>query len=335
MADDETRHDFSRTSFSIEARVSLDPHPGSIGGDVGGTVDVAIPYEPSGRFYVWLEAISYSSGGGKNIIVVEWKEGGSVSADAGPLGTRFQFRFAVPASLPESGPDCKWLLKVHAQDPDASWTFEIPVRSNAMPRRSLSLELVPDTGKEGAQPLSPELVYRLPDPEALLLVQPVPRDKQLPAAAFGCGLLAAAWYFSSIWVGLFGAFFLAAWTWWMGDSERVRIGREGITYRHFLFGRQYWLRTIRSAEVARVDITVSAPAPALIEPSDLSSADYTVVLVERSGRSAFLVSRIMDSRQAHALKRIFESRLGGEPARGTNGSQSLEDLISLGPLRMQ
>ena len=47
--------------------VTLDPFPGSIGGHVGGTVDLAVPFDPSLRVEATLTGLeSYVSGSGRN-----------------------------------------------------------------------------------------------------------------------------------------------------------------------------------------------------------------------------------------------------------------------------
>ena len=47
--------------------VVLDPFPGSIGGNVGGTVDIGLPYDSSVPFVATLTSVhSYMSGSGKN-----------------------------------------------------------------------------------------------------------------------------------------------------------------------------------------------------------------------------------------------------------------------------
>lgn len=86
--------------------LTLDPYPGSIGGQVAGSIETNIRYESGLKFPVTLSSIySYSSGSGKNRTTherVNWHESGYANITAGTKGTSVQFCFDVPEGLPES-----------------------------------------------------------------------------------------------------------------------------------------------------------------------------------------------------------------------------------------
>lgn len=59
-----------------DAELTLDPFPGSIGGDVGGEVLLHIPYHPNISSEVELELIQDEVKKEKNSYTTLWKEGG-------------------------------------------------------------------------------------------------------------------------------------------------------------------------------------------------------------------------------------------------------------------
>ncbi len=131
------------------APVTLDPFPGSIGGHVGGSIDLKIPFDASNEFAVTLSNIhSYTSGSGKNRSQREeavWQKNLIAHAATGPNGTRLTFRFDVPEDCRES--DTKkddsyhmWRLNLSAtlDGTDLDRDYELPVFATAMHSRFLS-----------------------------------------------------------------------------------------------------------------------------------------------------------------------------------------------------
>lgn len=135
--------------------VRLDPFPGAIGGHVGGTIDLKLPFDPAHRFHVSLTNLHhYTSGSGKNRSSREkalWQRDAQAAAQPGPEGTRLVFRFDVPDGLDEadarqSGDSYHaWRLGLTAELPgaDLNRDFSIPVyrtgaRSQSLPERALA-----------------------------------------------------------------------------------------------------------------------------------------------------------------------------------------------------
>ncbi|MGI9270702.1 MAG: hypothetical protein ACR2QT_02935, partial [Woeseiaceae bacterium] len=131
------------------APVTLDPYPGSIGGHVGGTIDLKLPYDASHQFAVSLTCIhSYTSGSGKNRSQKEkaiWQENLIAHAAPGASGTRLTIRFDIPEGLSES--DTKkddsyhiWRLNLSAVLPgtDLDRDYDLPVYATATQSRFLS-----------------------------------------------------------------------------------------------------------------------------------------------------------------------------------------------------
>jgi hypothetical protein len=120
------------------APVTLDPFPGSIGGHVGGTIDLNLSFEPSRRFQVTLTSIRNSiSGSGKHRSRAEkalWQDTIVAHAEPGGKGTRLTFRFEVPEGLKDSDAERDesynlWRLNLKAamQGTDLDRDYEIPV----------------------------------------------------------------------------------------------------------------------------------------------------------------------------------------------------------------
>ena len=131
------------------APVTLDPFPGSIGGHVGGTIDVNLPYDPNAKFQLTLTNIhSYESGSGKNRSRKEsakWQDTIVAHAEPAAKGTRLTFRFDVPDGQHESDVDRDdsyylWRLNLSADIPgtDIDRDYEIPVFPTQEKSRFLS-----------------------------------------------------------------------------------------------------------------------------------------------------------------------------------------------------
>ncbi|MGB5336666.1 MAG: DUF3592 domain-containing protein, partial [Woeseiaceae bacterium] len=131
------------------APVRLDPFPGSIGGHVGGTIDLNIPFDQSTRFQVTLNNLhSYVSGSGKNRSrkeTAEWQDKMVAFAEPGSKGTRLTFRFDIPEGLSPSDTEHDdsyhiWRLNVRAElsGADLDRSYDIPVYATAETSRRLS-----------------------------------------------------------------------------------------------------------------------------------------------------------------------------------------------------
>jgi hypothetical protein len=124
--------------------------PGSIGGHVGGTIDVNLPYDSNTQFSLTLTSLhSYISGSGKNRSrkeSPEWQDTQVAHVSSGVKGSRLSFRFDVPENLQESAADQSdesyylWRLNVTADLPgvDIDRDYEIPVYATGESSKELS-----------------------------------------------------------------------------------------------------------------------------------------------------------------------------------------------------
>ena len=128
--------------------VTLDPFPGSIGGHVGGTIEIGVPFNAANEFEVTLTNLHhYVSGSGKNRDRKEkakWQDTLIAHAEPGGRGTKLTFRFDVPTDLEASDTDeddCyhRWRLNLSAEleGTDLDRSYDIPVYATAMQSRHL------------------------------------------------------------------------------------------------------------------------------------------------------------------------------------------------------
>ena len=153
------------------APVTLDPFPGSIGGHVGGTIDLRLPFDPGAKFRVTLTNLHSSvSGSGKNRSRSEkalWQDAMVAHAESCATGTRVVFRFDVPEGLGESDTEHDdsyklWRLNLEADLPgtDLDRSYEIPVYATAQHSRLLSERAVAES-RDAQHALDTEAVREL------------------------------------------------------------------------------------------------------------------------------------------------------------------------------
>lgn len=92
--------------FYGPAPVVLDPHPGQIGADVGGRIQVARRWQQQDSYRITLQCLhSYVSGRGKNRRRRErllWQDEQTAYSEGAGRGTELRFLFQPPAELPAS-----------------------------------------------------------------------------------------------------------------------------------------------------------------------------------------------------------------------------------------
>ena len=124
----------------------LDPVPGSIGGDFGGSVDTRITWHPALKMDITLSCQRLkTTGSGKNRstrTTVLWQREGIATLSPIPNGTRCEFRFDIPDDLPQSEKASsdyhQWQLLLECELPgvDFKRAFTVPVFNTGVPQRS-------------------------------------------------------------------------------------------------------------------------------------------------------------------------------------------------------
>ena len=115
----------------------LDPFPGSLAGDVGGSIEVPLRYRGNRRFSVALACSRiYETGSGDSRSTQEkvlWDRNGIADARPSMTGTRLKFRFQAPDDMPESEAKSddyrRWAVRITDADSAKRFdrTFIVPV----------------------------------------------------------------------------------------------------------------------------------------------------------------------------------------------------------------
>jgi membrane protein implicated in regulation of membrane protease activity len=184
--------------------LTMDPFPGSRGGDVGGMIELPIPYRAGKRVEVTLSCINVViNRGSKNNSRSEkvlWREHATLPVEPGMRGSRVSFSFSVPADQPattEPSDNCiQWVVHLHRQLPgaDLDQTFELPVLDTGTPLKSRHIRKA-STRVETAAELPEDNVVMQHTAEGLHVFYPTSRGRSMGLAllAFGSTFGIAPW----------------------------------------------------------------------------------------------------------------------------------------------
>lgn len=232
--------------------VTLDPFPGSIGGHVGGTIELGLPYDAANEFQLTLTNVhSYTSGSGKNRSQSEkakWQDAVVAHTEHGGRGTRLTFRFDIPEGLAESDTEQDdsyhlWRLDLSAEleGTDIDRSYEIPVYATATQSRHLASRAVQES-REKQQVMSDKAILKVVqlkhDAGGRRMIYPIGRYVGSALGAFIVGAVFAAvgWWliveegqtiFGSIFGGM-GALVGIAAFYMMSNSLEVSQDGSGI-----------------------------------------------------------------------------------------------------------
>lgn len=122
--------------------LELDPVPGSLGGEVGGRIEVPVRLADPEAFRVQLSCIQVRPGSDSTWESVVWAQEVQPSVYRGANGARVEFAIPVPADLPAtsepSGTHHRWAVRLLAEVPglDLDLAFNVPVRKVDPPLES-------------------------------------------------------------------------------------------------------------------------------------------------------------------------------------------------------
>ncbi len=121
-----------------EIRLNMDPFPASIGGEVGGSIDLPVRYSADNVFLVSLRCDRGIKRDDDTHMELMWDERGYATSMPIGTGTRIAFRFAVPANQKSSSNVHVWTVRVTAELPglELDRSFIIPVLRDDRPRHS-------------------------------------------------------------------------------------------------------------------------------------------------------------------------------------------------------
>ncbi len=237
----------------------MDPFPGSLGGEVGGALELKLPFNPRHVFNATLTCnYVYTRRSGKNRSTerkVLWQDAQRALVEPGMRGTRIRFNFKVPTDLPESEQPAssyhEWALDLNAALPGADFDrrFDIPVFATGQRSSSAPVKRSPAMEPEAIE--LPESTVRIRETgSGLTLEYPVLRNvgAALTAIAVG-GVFSAIGWLLPVFVkddgpplpmliifGLVGGLVLLAGLYMAGNSLQVAASRSGLTTVRRIFG---------------------------------------------------------------------------------------------------
>lgn len=312
------------------APVSMDPFPGSIGGHVGGTIDVRWPFDARQQFALTLTCIhSYVSGSGKDKSQREralWQDNLVAHSEPSAAGTRLSFRFDVPEGLRESGTEKNdsyhiWRLHLSADLPgtDISRDYELPVfateaRSRFLPdmavrkSREMQREVDDMTVRERVNLESTSAGKRLHYPLGRYFASAI------GGLIVGSVFTAAGWFlivhadqmiFGSIFGSVGGLITIAFLYMMLNSLEVVQSGVDIITVRRLLgirIGRKRMQQdAVRTLEKVSSFKTQSGNQHVIY---------YSIHALDRDGNKLILGEGFQGENEANAAIRLFASEFG-------------------------
>jgi hypothetical protein len=307
--------------------LEMDPFPGSLGGQVGGRIDTAIPY-------VWQQPVSVSlscihsrvSGSGKNRSrseSVKWHSEGVCHTQRTGKGTLLRFRFDVPAGLPASEPHSRsyhlWRLRVHAELPgtDFDRKWELPVFDTGGATSGI---------EEGTESHPATMDAAMAGVESVADITPVADGIQARFPAMqrpGQGIFMLVFGLLFAGVGVFvgvkgeslflaatftvlGTLFAAGGVFYLGKSLLVAVTREGLRARRFLFGYPLSTRQLAVADLKKLKIKQSAT----MQSGNKTTVYYQLVAKGREGKSFPVAERLTSRPEAELLRDTYLTYLG-------------------------
>ena len=316
----------------------LDPLPGSVGGHVGGVLELPFHQAAAADFRVVLlcirERLVKTSDGSNRSDSVEWAREMVPDVVRSGTGVRLGFTFRVPEGLPQSEEPSddyhKWVIRVQADvpGPDLDQVFEVPVLLTDPPLEARDPALSEATAAD-VPDLSPRVVRVHRGRGRLTLSFPSGRGGVggimlliFGAAFAGAGVFA---FISTSDIGpsgviggittAFGGFFLlifggvGALMMFLGlyslvNSLVVEIGNGKVVTRRSFF--LPFMRTARLEELQKIEMDVHSR----VGQGAKSSAHVRIRGLVRGGRRIPLGDDIPLGRQSEILAALLEEAMG-------------------------
>lgn len=313
------------------APVALDPFPGSIGGHVGGTIDVNLPYDPNARFSLTLTNLhSYISGSGKNRSRNEsakWQDVQIAHTSTGAKGTRLSFRFAVPEGLDESDAGQSedsyyiWRLNFKAELPgvDLNRDYEIPVYATHMESAHLS-EISIEQARSEQNHIDVQAVEKVVslsyEPGGRAMLFPMGRNPLAGFIGFMFGTLfaGAGWYLisneghlfmGSIFGGVGLLIVVSALYFVLNSLAVVQAGSDIRTVRRIL-GVPVKRMQMRRADFVRFKKNVSSSS----QSGGKHVLHYSISAIDSSGQKMIVGEGFRSASQADAAAALMAREFG-------------------------
>jgi len=313
------------------APVTLDPYPGSIGGHVGGTVDLNLPYDASARFVITLTNVHhYVSGSGKDRSRKEkalWQDVQIGHAEHGSKGTRLTFRFDVPEGLAETDAEAEgdnydaWRLNLKAEIPgaDLDRDYDIPVYATAKESRLLS-KMAVERSRDELGAINDEKIREAidlrHDANGKSMYYPMGRNLGSAIGGFLVGAIfaAAGWYlvfeegeriFGSVFGGVGSLIAIAMFYMMLNSLEVSQHGSDVRTVRRLL-GIPVRRRTMQRHEFE----TFVKNSSFQTQSGGKHVMHYSIYALDRQGNKLVVGEGFKGESEANAAIRFISQQLG-------------------------
>jgi len=330
------------------APVELDPFPGSIGGHVGGTIDINLPYDANAQFTLTLTNLrSYVSGSGKDRSrkeSAEWQDTQVAHVASGPRGSRLSFRFEVPEGLSESaavqGDNVYylWRLNVSADLPGADFDrdYEIPVYATGEQSQHLSDFSITEA-KSAQRRIDDEAIRQLIRlgyaASGRSMLFPMGRNLMSGTVGvlFGAIFFGVGWFLTVAeghWVmgaifGSVGLLILLSGLYFMLNSlEVVQDGADIRSLRRIL-GITVKQQKMRRTDFVRFDKKKTSSA----QSGNKHVVNYAVSVVDRRGQKMIVGEGFKGSSQANTAADLIAQTFGlRQQSRGAPAESAMSDV---------
>ncbi len=264
-----------------ELRLRLDPFPGSIGGQVGGSLDLPLAYDAKLRLPVALLCLhKYTSGSGEDSETrdsVVWQAEGLAHLEPSGRGSCAKILFDVPPGLPASecpqGDYHYWRLDIACDQlqPKLQRQFDIPVFPLVAKASFLSRESTRAPGLRDQREAQIDEVSDLEQiPGGVRLYFPYGRSWRGALMAFLGGLLCTgiglAVHFDGgpiIFLLVFGAFglpMIIGGFYTAANSLRVTLDKRGLETQRRILGLPLARRFLSAADIKQLELSQSFSA---------------------------------------------------------------------------
>lgn len=304
--------------------LSLSPFPGSIGGEVGGTITLSQPLPKGTEFEVVLSNVyTYVSGSGKNRSTrndILWQECQRVIPQTDLDGSAISFKFAVPSSLHGSQPydsngHYHWTVLVESQNPNLKLArnYDIPVFQLDTAQRSEVETNIIDEGK-------PEFknVQSTATLDGLELNYPMFSNLgfSLPITLIGSLFAGIGFFmmfgdmgapmFMGIIFALIGSLFAVVGFAMLGNAYKVKVDMQGVHMDRQWFMKKWKVHfPIDQIKEIRKKKSGSSQSGGRMEQF------FKLELVDQSGRTTTIGDNISGTQRADLLIEQIEAALNG------------------------
>jgi hypothetical protein len=326
-------------------KVQLDPFPGAIGGEVGGSFSLPFTFDASRQVEVSINclsvSISKSSNRSSRHESVKWRDEAKVETFAGVSKTVVQFVCSIPDHLPETSEDTGsgsiyWAIRIQVPAENYDQDFAIPVLLDAGPSRSsVRIRQIEESLDSKLSSISPATAIISEVGDTLNIEYPVGREKGMGMAFKIIALILIAvsvfmgWtfyheitsertsYFSAMvefmitsGFGLTGLLLLLAGIYVGHNRLSVQMDQSGITStREIFFWRKSRMVPLKNIEGFYRKVTSQFGQGAK------SNIHYTLWLVTKDQDKVAVADGIPGQEDAEALLALFNQRMGWQEGR--------------------